>query len=226
MDFLGKIKSEIGKTILLSVTVEPINLKISDKSISIAEWNVPVTYYWSYFYLPRLFAYHFCKFICLTSQLFCKSSRIYTKILSSKNFSSYRRGRILWSLVTVLESDVDFVKIKSFSSLKSDDCCFLRIWEDVVINLNYTHISLWLFFGMFFIPSWILISKVSAENLKIIARSIHFFIKWTNFIMLNSVYLLVVHWLGLHAFNAGALGSIFGRGARSHMPRLRLGAAK
>ena len=36
--------------------------------------------------------------------------------------------------------------------------------------------------------------------------------------MLNSVYLLVAYWLGLHAFNAGTLGSILGRGAGSHMP--------
>ena len=124
--------------------------------------------------------------------------------------------------MTILESIADFVKIKSFSSLKSDDFCFLRIWEDVAINLNYTHISFWLFFGMFSIPSWILKSKVSAANLKIIARSRNLFIKWTNFILLNSVYLLVVHWLGLHAFNAGALASILGQGTRSHMPQLRV----
>ena len=79
--------------------------------------------------------------------------------------------------MTIPESIADFVKIKSFSSLKSDDFCFLRMWEDVAINLNYTHISFWLFFGMFSIPSWILKSKVSAANLKIMARSRNLFIK-------------------------------------------------
>ncbi|TEA34796.1 hypothetical protein DBR06_SOUSAS11910019, partial [Sousa chinensis] len=33
---------------------------------------------------------------------------------------------------------------------------------------------------------------------------------------------LVVQWLGLHAPNAGGLGSIPGQGTRSHMPQLRV----
>ena len=36
----------------------------------------------------------------------------------------------------------------------------------------------------------------------------------------------MVQWLGLHALNAGGLGSIPGQGTRSHMPQLRLGTVK
>ena len=43
---------------------------------------------------------------------------------------------------------------------------------------------------------------------------------------LNQGTSLVVHWLRLHATNAGGSGLIPGQGTRSYRPQLRFGAAK